>query len=116
MKNLVTTLCIITGLVLLLPSAGFAETHGRAQQSSREMARLEIIKNIACPEFISGNGQGNEVKAVVAVDESGRVSIDEINSNNPQLKEYVINQLRDMKLKNKGTNEKFVLYIKFQTA
>lgn len=82
--------------------------------NAKETVRREITRSITCPEFVTENSALNEVKAIVSVNEAGIVSIEEINSGNEQLKEYVFNQLQNKKIKNSAAiTEKFVLVVKF---
>lgn len=120
MKKTITTTAFICGYFFLMVSLGvIAATpanNGQKQKNAKESVRREIIRNIACPEFISDNSEINEVKAIVQVDESGAISIQEINSGNTRLKDYVAAQLQGMKLQTTGAAEKFILIIKFKIA
>jgi hypothetical protein len=93
-----------------------AAVPGNIQQNAKESVRREIIRNIACPDFVSNDSETNQVKAIVEVDENGNVNVSDINSSNEQLKDYVVEQLHNLKVKSSGTTEKFVLVIKFKAA
>src|SRR5437868_4422199 len=101
MKKTITTTAIITGYFFLMSSLGIiAAVPGNIQKTAKETVRREIIRNISCPDFITENSEANDVKALVSVDETGKVSLHEINSANPELKDYVVTRLKEMKIKN----------------
>jgi len=79
----------------------------------KEKVRLEIAKSITCPDFIEENDVINQVKAIVEVDDNGRVKVLEINSANSQLKDYVSSRLENLAVKNPGQSQKFILLIRF---
>lgn len=117
MKKSITTTAIVTTLLLLTSFALNASNHAQIQKNAKEIVRREIIRNISCPDFIETNDVTNQVKAIVQVDESGAVSVEEINSGNPRLMSYVKEQLQNMKLKSAvGQAQKFVLVINFKVA
>jgi len=115
MKTTITTTVLIA-LLFMSSVAISATNHSSIQKNAKEGVRREIIRNISCPEFIEENSPVNQVKAVVEVDSKGKVKVDEINSANPQLKAYVINQLENMTVKSTGESQKFVLVINFQVG
>ena len=115
MKKTLTTTAVIAGYFALMITLGIvAAVPGSVHKSAKETVQREIIRNIACPEFITQNNEANQVKAIVAVDENGKVNIEEINSANTQLRDYVVAQLQDLKVAGDGHNEKFVLVVKFK--
>jgi hypothetical protein len=117
MKKTLTTTLIIAAYFAMMSALGIiAAVPGSIQKNAKESVRREIIRNISCPDFINTNSDANEVKAVVKVNETGTVSVQDVNSANPQLKEYVISQLQKMKLKGAVIPEQFVLVIKFKIA
>ena len=112
MKN--TTRAFIAGCIFLLSSTALnANVSGNIQKAKKESLRREIISQISCPEFVTENSETNTVKAVVSVNEDGKVIVYDINSANAQLKTYVEGMLKDMKIKNRVSVEKFVLVVKF---
>ena len=115
MKTIITTALLI-GLLFTSSVAISATNNASIAKNAKENVRREIIRNISCPEFIDNNNPTNQVKAVVEVDEKGKVKVDEINSANPQLRAYVINQLQNMQVKSTGQSQKFVLVINFQVG
>ncbi|MDB5283453.1 MAG: hypothetical protein JWO06_2528 [Bacteroidota bacterium] len=117
MKKTLLTTVFITGYFLLMSTLGiFASVPVSVHKTARETVRKEIIRNIACPEFLTTNSDANQVRVVVDVTEAGNVTVAEIASANPQLKQYVLSQLQDLKLKNSGSAEKVVLVIKFKVS
>jgi hypothetical protein len=117
MKKTFATTAFILGYFTLMTTFGvIASVPVSVHKSARETVRREIIRNIACPDFITTNSELNKVKAIVEVDEAGNVNIAEINSGNTELKEYVKSQLQNMKVKSTGSPEKFVLVINFKIA
>lgn len=115
MKKTILTTAIIIGYFFLMSSLGIiASVPHSVHKNAKEMVRNEIVRNISCPEFITENSEANTVKAIVSVDELGNISVSDINSGNTQLKEYVLNQLQAMKVKNGAGAEKFVLVIHFK--
>ena len=116
MKKSITTTAFILGYFTLMTTIGFAASPVSIHKNSKEAVQREVIRNIACPDFITTNGPENKVKAIVEVDETGNVSVSEINSGNIELKNYVVNQLQHMKVKSTGSPEKFVLIINFKAA
>lgn len=117
MKKTFTKTAVIALYFMLMANLGvIAAVPATANKNAKEAVRREIIRNISCPEFITNDSEANQVKAIVEVSETGVVNIDEINSANPQLQNYVIGQLQNMKVTGTGTTEKFVLVIKFKVA
>lgn len=117
MKKSITTTAFIIGYFILMSTFGIiAAVPGNVEKAAKENVRREIIRNITCPEFVTTNTEANDVKALVQVDENGNVNLFEINSANPELKNYVTNTLKEMKIKNAVPTEKFVLVVKFRVA
>ena len=117
MKKSITTTAFIIGYFILMSTFGIiAAVPGNVEKVAKENVRREIIRNITCPEFVTENTQANDVKALVSVDENGNVNLLEINSANTELKNYVANTLKEMKIKNAVPTEKFVLVVKFRVA
>ena len=117
MKKTTTTTAILAGYFFLMSSLGIiAAVPGNIQKSAKENVRREIIRNISCPAFVTENSKANDVKAIISVDENGKVSLYEINSANQELKNYVINTLEQMKINSGIPTEKFVLVVKFRVA
>ena len=115
MKKTFITTAIITGYFFLMSSLGIiASVPNSVHKNAKEIVRSEIVRNISCPEFITENSEANTVKAIVSVDELGNVSVSQINSANIQLKDYMLNELQHMKVKNGAGAEKFVLVIHFK--
>jgi hypothetical protein len=115
-KSITTKLAIVACFMLTITFGIIASVPGNVEKTARENVRREIIRNITCPEFVTQNSEANDVKALVSVDESGKVTVYEINSANPQLKSYVTNTLKEMKIRNSVPTEKFVLVVKFRVA
>jgi hypothetical protein len=118
MKKTITTTAVIVGYFILMSTLGIiAAVPGHSQKSAnaKETVRREIIRNISCPDFVAADGEIHEVRAIVNVDNKGEVSIEQINSANEQLKDYVLNQLENLKVQT-GSAERFVLVIKFKAA
>ena len=115
MKKIITT-ALVAALVFSSSVAISATNHASIEKNAKESVRSEIVKNITCPGFIQENSSINQVKAVVQVDSTGRVKVEEINSGNQQLRAYVIDQLQNMKVKSNGQNQRFVLVINFQVG
>ena len=105
--------------VFLLASATLGVVAGvpaSVQKASKETVRREIIKNISCPDYIKENSEANNVKALISVTENGNIVLHEVNSANPELKDYVTKTLSEMKINNAVPAEKFVVVIKFRVA
>ena len=118
MKKIITSATFIFALTFMSSVLISATNKASIQKNSREIVRREITNSITCPDFLIANDPTNQVKALVQVDSTGNVKVEEINSANPQLKAYVIDQLQNMKLKNPGQNQsqRFVLVINFQVS
>jgi|ERR1043165_1409457 uncharacterized protein YuzE len=116
MKKTITNTLIAGSFLLMSTFAVMAAAPGNIEKAAKENVRREIIRNINCPEFVTENTDANDVKALVSVDETGKVTLYEINSANQQLKSYVANTLKGMKIKNGDAVEKFVLVVKFRVA
>jgi hypothetical protein len=115
MKKTITTTALITGYFFLMSSLGIiAAVPGNVQKAAKETVRREIIRNITCPYFVTEDSEANDVKALISVDQNGKVNLHEINSANPQLKNYVMKRLGEMKIKNPIPTEQFVLLVKFR--
>jgi len=113
MKTDFMTASIVAALLLMGNFAANAGPNQQLKKNTRERVRQEIAQNITCPGFIEENSPLNQVKAVVQVDDAGQVKVIDINSANQQLKEYVIGELQNMKIKKPGESQKFVLVINF---
>ncbi len=112
-----STALFITTYFLLMSTIGIiAAVPGNVEKTAKENVRREIMRNITCPEYVTENTEANDVKAIVSVDEKGKVSLYEINSANPELKNYVEQSLKEMNLKTAVPTEKFVLVVKFRVA
>jgi len=117
MKKTITTSALFIGYFILMSTFGIiAAVPGHIEKAAKESVRREIIRNISCPSFITENSEANDVKAIVSVDETGKVNLFEINSANPELTEYVRHTLTEMKIKNAIPTEKFILTIKFRVG
>ena len=117
MKKTFTTTAFILGYFTLMVTFGvIASVPASVHKNAKESVRREIIRNIACPDFITTNSDLNKVKAIVEVDAAGNVNVSEINTGNPELKNYVTRQLQNMKVSSTGGPEKFVLIINFKIA
>jgi hypothetical protein len=116
MKKTITTTAFIAALLFFGSFAANATNPERIEKNAKENARLEIINRIACPDFVQTNDPANQVKALVQIDSTGNVKVEQINSANPQLKAYVIDQLQNMKLKSPGQNQRFILVINFEVS
>ncbi|HLP21496.1 MAG TPA: hypothetical protein VK174_14385 [Chitinophagales bacterium] len=115
MQSQIKTIALSASL-LFFTSLAIAGNTVTIEKANKENVRREIIRSITCPDFVTENSEANDVKALVAVDESGKVTLYEINSANPELKKYVVNTLKEMKLKSCTPTEKFVLVVKFRVA
>ena len=83
------------------------------EKFSKENISREIIRSIRVPDFITENSAINEVRAIVQVDKNGLVKVFETNSANEELKQYVLGELKKIRLNTEAT-EKFVLVVKFR--
>jgi AICAR transformylase/IMP cyclohydrolase PurH len=117
MKKTFLTSAILLGYFMLMSTFGIiASVPANVNSAAKEQIRKEISSQIICPSFVTENSELNDVKAIVRVDETGKVNVLEINSGNEQLKEYVITELGKMKIKNPATTDEFVLVIKFRVV
>lgn len=116
MKKSIQTIALAFSMLILFSTITFASQPGNLSLANKETLRREMIRNITCPDFVTENTPANDVKALVSVDENGSITLHEINSANPELKAYVIKRLKEMKIKNSITSEKFVLVVKFRVA
>src|ERR1700742_4270307 len=113
-KTLIIT--ITSGYLLMMSALGIAASvPNKAIKASKEKeaVRREIIRNIACPAFFTDGAHPTDVRAVVSVDETGKVNIEAINSGNEQLSAYVADQLKNLTLKTQTGPEKFILIVHF---
>jgi hypothetical protein len=117
MKNTVKNSALIIGFFFLVSAFGIvAAVPGKVEKAAKENVRREIIRNITCPDYVTENSEANDVKAMISVDKDGKVSLYEINSANLQLRNYVEETLRKMKMKNTPPTEKFILTVKFRVG
>ncbi len=117
MKKTILTTAITIGYFVLMSTVGIiASVPANVNSAAKEQIRKEIGSQIVCPAFVTQNTVMNDVKAIVRVEETGKVKVLEINSGNEQLKDYVINELSKMKIKNPATTDEFVLVIKFRVV
>lgn len=115
MKKTITITAVAIGYFFLMSSLGIiASVPGHVHKNAKEYVRNQISRSITCPDFITSNTEANTVKAVVNVDEQGKVNVGQINSANPELQHYVLAQLQGMKVNNPAGPEKFVLVIHFK--
>lgn len=117
MKSKTLNTLFITGYIVAMSTLGImASVPGNIEKAAQENVRREIIRKIQCPEFVTENTEANDVKAIVSVDETGAITVHEINSGNTDLKKYVEHTLSDMKMKSNVPTGKFVLVVKFRVA
>src|SRR4051812_39659900 len=110
MKTTITNSALIIGFFTLVTALGMiAAVPVKVENAAREMVRKEILKNIACPNFVKENSEANDVKAMVSVNEEGKVRVHEINSANLQLRNYVEDVLKHLTVKTTVPTEKFIL-------
>lgn len=86
------------------------------EKAAKENVRREIVRQISCPDFVTDNSIANDVKALVSVDEQGKITVHEINSANVALRQYVVNTLKEMKIKNGEAVGPFILIVKFRVG
>lgn len=115
-RTFLTTATIISYFMLMSTVGIIASVPANVNSAAKEKIRREISSQIICPQFVTANSELNDVKAIVQVTENGKVNVLEINSGNQQLKDYVINELGKMKIKNPATTDQFVLVIKFRVV
>lgn len=114
MKKKLTTTVVITVYLLIMGTLGIiASVPSHVAKASKEKVRKEIIRNISLPRALSEGKDITEVKALVSVDGTGKVHVEQVQSTNLELRNYVINQLQDASIKNVASPEKFVLLIRF---
>lgn len=117
-KKTIVTIFITTAIILAFEfgaiTAAFAGTG--IDKTSKESVRREIIRHISCPEFITENSAANDISAVVALDETGKVTLYEIDGANAEVKKYVANILKDVKITDAAPTGKFVLVVKFRVS
>ena len=114
-KKTVLTLATVA-LILLSSFQSFATTPELIEKAAKENVRREIIREITCPDFVTENSEANNVKALVSVDEFGKITVYEVNSANADLKKYVTDTLKEMKIRNGEAIGKFILIVKFRVA
>jgi hypothetical protein len=115
MKTTVKNSAFIIGYFTLICALGIiAAVPVKVEKAAKEKVRKEMIKNIVCPDYVKENSVANDVKAMVSVNEEGRVSLHEINSANLRLKNYVEDVLKKMTVKNTPAIEKFILTVRFR--
>lgn len=105
---------IITVFLMLQSILGMAAGTDALSKASRENLKMEISRQVPCPDFVTENSEANDVKAVISVGENGALNIEAINTTNPQLKNYVTRQLNNIQLSDAASTEPFVLVIKFR--
>lgn len=81
---------------------------------NRDKVKAEISRNIPFPTFVTSNSAANEVRAIVDVDSNGIISVQQIDSANPEMKNYISKQLGNMQLENRIPTGPFVLVLKFR--
>ena len=117
MKKVTVTSVITIAYFLLMSALGvIASVPSNVHRAAKENIRQQISYHIVCPSFITQNSEANEVKAVIQVTPEGKVNVFEVNSANPELKKYVVEELQKMKINHPETNEKFVLVMKFRVV
>lgn len=105
---------MITIYFLVVSSLGIiAAVPHSVKKSAKENVSREIMQNISCPSFVTENSETNNVKALISVDETGKITLHEINAADPKLKEYVTGTLNEMKIKNTIPTGKFALVVNF---
>ena len=115
MKSTIKNSALIIGYFMLVSALGIiAAVPVKVEKAAKEKVRKEIIKNIACPDYVKENSVANDVKAMVSVNEDGKVNLHEINSANIRLRNYVENVLKEMTVKNTPAIEKFILTVRFR--
>ncbi len=116
MKSNILTTLLVASFLLSGSLAANAGTNELIEKNAKENVRQQIVRNIACPDFVHETSKINQIKALVQVDEKGNVKVEEINSANQQLKAYVVDQLQNMKVKGSGQCQRFVLVINFEVG
>ncbi len=117
MKKTLLTSTVTIGYFMLMITLGIvASVPANVHKNSKENIRREISYHIICPAFITENSEANEVKALIQVDASGKLTVLEVNSGNPQLKDYVLAELKNIQINPLETTEKFVVVIKFRVV
>ncbi len=112
-----TVLTLAAGALMLLSSfQSFAATPETIGKAAKENVRREIIREITCPDFVTENSEANNVKALLSVDEFGKITVYEVNSANVALKKYVTDTLKEMKIRNGEAIGKFILIVKFRVG
>ncbi len=113
MKKYLTITVAIAYFLLMSVLGILAATPGKVSKASKTNFQKEVTRNIACPGFTTKDNKPNEVRAMVEVDENGKVNVTAIQSSSKELKEYVAEQLKNMTIKNVSNPEAFVLLIRF---
>jgi hypothetical protein len=115
MKTTAKNSAFIIGYFMLAGALGIiAAVPVKVEKAAKENVRREIMKNIVCPAYVQDNTAANDVKAMVSVNDQGKVSLHEINSANIRLRNYVEDVLENMTVKNTRAIEKFILTVKFR--
>ena len=119
LRAIVIGAIIATCFMLASLSGMAAEPNTEAPRKSaamlnREVVKAEISRNIQFPTFVTSNSAANEVRAIVDVDSNGTVSVQQIDSANPEMKNYISKQLSNMQLANRIPTGPFVLVLKFR--
>ena len=117
MKNKFTNTVVVLAYFMLMTTLGIvAAVPSKVDRSEKEKARNEIIRTVTAPSFYLEEGQPDEVRVHLAVMEDGSVKVLAINSANEQLKDFVLTQLKDLKVTESSKLEPFILVIKFKNA
>lgn len=115
-KRMITTATLIAYFAMMSALGVVASVPANVSSAAKENLRKEISSQIICPSFVTSNSETNNVRAIVQVNEQGRVGVLEISSANEELKDYVIKELSKIKISHPGTTEQFVLIIKFRVV
>jgi hypothetical protein len=108
------TISVIAGYLLMMSALGiFAAVPGRVEKTLQENIQKQIDRHISCPSFITGTTGTNVVRAIIRIDEKGKINIEGINASDEHLKQYVVEQLESMTIKNIVSPEKFILLIRY---
>lgn len=109
-----TTIAI--AILLMVGCTQAKAANGNLSAADKQNISAQISRNIVCPPFITENSDANDVKALIQVTELGVINVLEVNTANPQLKQYVIAELKKMKINNNPSTEKFLLVIRFRVV
>lgn len=116
MKTIVKKSLLLALGTWIMSYTTLAAAPGSEVFATTELVKKEIVKKLEVPPFITENSNDNKVVARLLVDETGRISVKEINSADERLKNYVVQQLNTMRLGKAGEAEEFVLIIRFKIA